>query len=60
MFLRLQTQWNVGGMGGFLGLRYESLDLFFRTYSVTPTPEILEGLQVMEIAAMGALNKEAK
>lgn len=58
MFLRLQTQWSVGGMGGFLGLRYESVDFVFRTYKIKNKKEVLEGLQVMELAAMRELNKE--
>ena len=58
MFIRLQTQWNVGGMGGFLGLKYDSVDFIFRTYKIKDRKEVLDKLQVMEMAAVRELNKE--
>ena len=55
MFLRLQTQWSVT-MGGYVGLRYESLQWLCGLYSVQDTRAMLEGIQVMEAAALKRLN----
>lgn len=56
MFLRLQTQWTVV-MGGYVGLRYEALQWMCGLYSVEDTRAMLEGIQIMEAAALEALNK---
>lgn len=56
MFLRLQTQWNVV-MGGFTGLKYEVLRWLCDLYSVEDPKAMLEGIQVMEAAALQELNK---
>jgi len=56
MFLRLQTQWNVV-MGGFTGLKYEVLRWMCDLYSVEDPKAMLEGIQVMEAAALQELNK---
>ena len=55
MFLRLQTQWNVT-MGGYVGLKYEALQWLCGVYSVQDTRAMLEGIQVMEAAALKRLN----
>jgi hypothetical protein len=55
MFLRLQTQWNVT-MGGYIGLRYEMLPWLCDLYSVEDPKSLLEGLQIMEAAALKVLN----
>lgn len=55
MFLRLQTQWNVT-MGGYVGLQYESLQWLCGLYLVKDTRVMLEGIQVMEAAALKRLN----
>ena len=60
MFMRGQTQWNVG-MSGLIGLRYEIFILaggLFDVYDVEDKRATLEGLQVMEAAAMSLLNKK--
>lgn len=57
MFLRLQTQWNVV-MGGFTGLKYEVLRWLCDLYSVEDPKAMLEGIQVMEAAALKELNKD--
>ena len=60
MFMRGQTQWNVG-MSGLIGLRYEIFILaggLFDVYDVEDKRNTLEGLQVMEAAAMSLLNKK--
>lgn len=55
MFMRLQTQWNVA-MGGFVGIKYEVLRWFCDLYSVEDHRIMLEGIQVMEAAALKVLN----
>lgn len=55
MFMRLQTQWQVT-MGGFVGLRYETLPWLCGLYSVEEPRTMLEGIQVMEAAALQKLN----
>jgi len=62
MFLRMQTQWNVT-MGGYVGLKYEVLlgaSGLMSLYDVDNPREMLEGLRVMEAAALLALNKSDK
>lgn len=59
MFLRMQTQWNTT-MAGYLGLKYEVLLMaggLFDLYCVEDRLGMLEGLQIMETAALGALSK---
>lgn len=62
MFLRVSTQWNVGGMGGFLGLRYEGvwgvLDRYLRDKTTEERIEVFEDLQIMERAALEVLNEK--
>jgi len=62
MFLRMQTQWNVT-MGGYVGLKYEVLlgaSGLMSLYDVDNPREMLEGLRVMEVAALLELNKSDK
>jgi len=56
MFLRLQTQWRTS-TGGLTGLHYTVAEWLCKLYSVEQPRELLEGLQVMEAAAMSKLNK---
>ena len=60
MFLRMQTQWTVS-MAGYVGLRYDVLlnpGGLFDLYCVEDRREMLEGLQVMEAAALSELSKK--
>ena len=57
MFLRLQTQWNIG-MAGAIGLKYEALQWLCHLYSVEDQCVMLEGIQVMEGAALKALKRK--
>ena len=57
MFLRCQTQWRVG-MSGIIGLDYTSVVEMIKLYLVEDTVAMLENLQIMEAAALQALNKE--
>ena len=56
MFMRLQTQWN-NVMGAYTGLKYEVLPWLCNLYSVEDPKAMLEGIQVMEAAALQELNK---
>ena len=61
MFLRMQTQWTVS-MAGYVGLKYEVLLVsggLFDLYDVENRREVLEGLQIMESAALSEFNKKA-
>lgn len=55
MFLRLQTQWDVS-MSGYVGLKYEVLRWLCDLYSIEDPRAMLEGIQVMEAAALQVLN----
>ena len=59
MFLRVQTQWRIaGGMGAaYVGLDYQSVAWMFSLYNVEQPRQLLEDLQVMEAAALTALNR---
>ena len=59
MFLRMQTQWNTT-MAGYLGLKYDVLLMqggLFDLYCVDDRLVMLEGLRVMEAAALDELSK---
>ena len=61
MFLRMQTQWTVS-FSGFVGLRYDVLLVsggLFDLYDVENRREVLEGLQVMESAALREFSKKS-
>ena len=58
MFLRMATQWNVAGMGGYTGLNYPALEMLMRLYSVDDPVALFEGLQVMELEALLLLNEQ--
>ena len=58
MFLRVQTQWRTSA-GGAIGLDYSVLAWLFSMYSVEDQRALLEDLQVMEGAALAAMNREA-
>ena len=59
LFLRVQTQWRVG-MNGPIGLDYGALQWVLRLYEVQDQRAALEDLQIMEAAALAAINKRAK
>ncbi len=59
MFMRMQTQWHTS-MGGYVGLKYEVLLVsggLFDLYNIDKRRDVLEGLQIMEAAALPELNK---
>jgi hypothetical protein len=55
MFLRVQTQWR-STMSGVIGLDYAAVQWVFKLYEVEDQRTLLEDLQVMEAAAMSAIN----
>ena len=57
MFLRCQTQWRVG-ISGIIGLDYTSVIEMIKLYLVEDTVAMLENLQIMEAAALQALNRD--
>jgi len=61
MFLRMQTQWTVS-MSGYVGLRYDVLLVsggLFDLYDVENRREVLEGLRIMESAALTEFSKKS-
>ena len=59
MWCRVQTQWRTSA-GGAVGLDYGVLAWLFKMYAVKDPRTLLEGLQVMESAALAAMNREAE
>lgn len=60
MFLQMQTQWTVS-MAGYVGLKYEVLLVaggLFDLYNIKDRTEVLEGLQIMETAALKEFSKK--
>ena len=61
MFMRMQTQWTVS-MAGYVGLKYEVLLVsggLFDLYDVENRREVLEGLRIMESAALTEFSKKS-
>jgi hypothetical protein len=59
MFLRMVTQWNTS-FSGVTGLNYSSLEWLCKLYAVKDPVAIFEGVQVMELTALSALNSKNK
>lgn len=59
MFLRMMTQWNIG-FSGATGLNYQSLEWLCKLYAVKDSVAIFEGVQLMEMAALSAMNSKNK
>lgn len=57
MWCRVQTQWRTSA-GGAVGLDYGALAWLFKMYAVEDPRALLEDLQVMEGAALAAMNRE--
>lgn len=56
-FMRVQTQWKIGSMGGYMGLDYSGVEAALRMLNVSNTAELFGKIQVMEFAALPVLNK---
>jgi Phage related hypothetical protein (DUF1799) len=59
MFLRMSTQW-VSGFSGATGFNYQSLEWLCKLYTVKDLIAMFEGVQLMEIAALSAMNSKNK
>lgn len=57
-FLRVSTQWRVGGMGGIFGLDYAAVEAALRMLGCDNPREIFDSIQVMEYAALPVLNEK--
>ena len=57
MFIRMSTQWNVG-MSGMTGLIYPSLEYLCKLYEVKDSRTLFEGIQVMEMTALAAVQRK--
>ena len=60
LFLKVQTQWRVGGLGNLSGLCYADVLTIGRLYEIPNLVEVFEDLQVLEVTVMSLLNKEGK
>lgn len=61
LFVRCSTQWQIGPMGGMLGLRYEGVKVVLDVaFPRKRHSEILASIQIMEQAAMAAINSKSK
>ena len=61
VFLKAQTQWRVAPMGGVIGLDYSALRWLFELHPPDNPAALLADVQVMEVAALKALQpKEGK
>lgn len=56
MFRRMTTQWTPS-FGGVIGLNMQSLEWFCRVYKIEDEAAMIEGIQVMEDAALAIINK---
>lgn len=59
---RMTTQLNVSGMGGVIGLRYESLPFVMRVCGISRAEqaEVMDGLQIMERHLVKLINEKSR
>lgn len=57
MFTRIQTQWRTG-MSGATGLDYHGVGAAVQMMGKTMTPELFSDLQLMERAALQAMQRK--
>lgn len=60
IFLRAQTQWNIGAMGGFIGLNYPAIIGLIELFGKADKLELFDDIQAMEYAALKVLRKAEK
>ena len=60
MFLNLQTQWVVSGMGGPIGLNYQSVKYVFELHEIENPREMLEDIQTIEFAVLSVYREKAE
>jgi hypothetical protein len=59
LFLRSQTQWNVGGMGTRTGLNYAGVEVVARLSGCELSPDVFDKLQLLEVSTLNELGKKA-
>ena len=59
-FFALQTQWKIGGMGGYIGLDYAGVEAAMRLNEIPRSKRkaLFADIHIMEAAAMKVLNKK--
>jgi len=57
MFMRMQTQWNVG-VSGAVGLNYPSLEWLCKLYAVMDPVALFEGIRIMEATALTCFQEQ--
>lgn len=58
LFAAVATQWRVAGMAGEpIGLDLVAVDVAARWLGLTPSPDLLDGIAVMEAAALTAIRE---
>lgn len=60
MFLRLQSQWIVAGMGGPVGLNYQSVEFLFELHGIEDRKEMLSDLQTIEFAILDVYREKSE
>jgi hypothetical protein len=59
LFMKLQTQWVVSGMGTPVGLHYPSVEVLFRIYKIKNTRRMLEKIRLIEQGALQGFAERA-
>jgi len=59
-FFALQTQWRIGGMGGYIGLDYAGVESDIRLSEIPRRKRkaLWADIKIMELAAIPILNKK--
>ncbi len=60
LFLRMQTQWVVAGMGEVVGLSYPAVEALIRIYRVKDRSSVMDDLRTIERAALDMIRREKK
>jgi hypothetical protein len=59
MFVRVQTQWRMGGQGGVIGLDYNVVLAMLPLYAVCEPAQVMDDIRIMEGRAMELINESA-
>lgn len=57
LFLDCSTQWVIAGMGGMVGLNYQSVDFMMRLRGIENSAETFDKVQVMEREALAIMSE---
>jgi len=59
VFKDLASQWRIAGANGYVsGLDYSAIPFVLSCHGITPTPQLLRDIQVMESAARNVINAQ--